>query len=103
MGKSSGYLWQLWLILHMVLAAVPPILYWAHRRKWRTTLLGCMGVLTASAVLASWLGVIARHVGHAACARFVSEDINLATAILVFAASLSISDVRHLARRPKPP
>jgi hypothetical protein len=91
----------LWLLLHVVLAVIPPTVYWAYRRRWRIMLLDCFILLTASAVAASWLAVIVRHTGASACLRFLLETRTLLTATIVFVASLLITLVVHAWTRAK--
>jgi hypothetical protein len=95
MTPAPAYLPHVWLLLHFVLAAIPPTVYWAYRRRWRITLFGCFLVLSASGIAASWLAMIVRDDSAYAYWMFLLDTRTLLTATIVFVASLLITVVVH--------
>lgn len=42
---------ELWFVLHIALAAVPPLFLFLQRRRWRLSLLQCFGLIGLCSVL----------------------------------------------------
>jgi hypothetical protein len=42
---------ELWLVLHIALAAIPPLFLFLQRRRWRLSLLHCFGLMGACCIL----------------------------------------------------